>query len=161
MFAAFFLRTADSPPGEVVLLQDSTVRFRFPPATSPQSSMRMTYDSIPLALRAAFDDRNVRSAPVATLALPPHLRILASDTLAAVFRDGADEGWMRFERSWPSSTGYWQLSRPGFTADSLSTLFYFEYRCGPLCGRGQVLHLYRDPHRTWRIRRSILVWGSR
>lgn len=160
MFQTFFAWARSARLAGAYLVQDSTLRVRLPSNVAANSPVGPALDSIPLPLRKAFEEANLRKVSATSMGLPNGVRIVSSDTLNAFFRQGINAGWDAFRRSLPSEPGYLQLGIPAFSPDSTGALLYFEYHCGPLCGSGRLVHLTRDAKRTWSVKNSIVLWIS-
>jgi hypothetical protein len=66
-------------------------------------------------------------------------------------------GWKGFERRYPNSGGYIQVSAVGFSRDRTKAVVYVGHHCGGLCGGGRMFFLERD-NGAWRPTPLIRCW---
>jgi hypothetical protein len=142
-----------APPLTGILVQDSTLRF-----VPIKSQVYGGVDSAAAPLVAALAQANEHKRPVSALGLSNRFRVASTDTLRNIFADHM-HGWERFFSTFPTDRGFYGITAPMFSADSLSALIYVEYHCGGLCGEGALFLVRRDGGR-WRTARRVRYWIS-
>ena len=98
--------------------------------------------------------------PTSALDLPKPLILLTPGELGAIFQFGVGRGWDEFFRRYPQAKGYSSWSRISYGNDGRQALLYYEYHCGGLCGRGDLVLLARDDDDKWHVRQVLNFWIS-
>ncbi|MCU0633829.1 MAG: hypothetical protein MUE41_03050 [Gemmatimonadaceae bacterium] len=148
--------------GTVVVL-DSTFagipRFALRAYTNLPQDSAMRAELYPDSVRRALGNVNERRAPLAAcFAASPRVRLVASDSLVAFFRDGG--GWTTFRARYPGARGFRAVSHPLVAADSASAVVYVMRASDWLAGGGSVLRLERDASGRWVVRAEMRLWVS-
>jgi hypothetical protein len=113
----------------------------------------------PDSVRRAFAAVNTRRAPLAAcLTAPARVELLASDSLAAMFRGG--DGWAAFRGRYPTARGFLAVSQPLVATDSQSAVVYVVTASGWLAGSGRLVRFERDRTRRWVRRAEAFLWMS-
>jgi hypothetical protein len=71
----------------------------------------------------------------------------------------SSDGWQRFHQMYSPSAGVSSATRAVLTGDQRHALIYVAYRCGTLCGFGQIHYLVRTKD-GWRLEHSYRLWVS-
>ena len=69
------------------------------------------------------------------------------------------DGWKRFHQTYSPSAGVLSATRAVLSGNQTHALIYVAYRCGSLCGFGQVHYLVRTKD-AWQLERSYRLWVS-
>jgi hypothetical protein len=69
------------------------------------------------------------------------------------------DGWQRFHQMYSPSAGVLSATRAVLSRDQKHALIYVAYRCGALCGFGQIHYLVRVKG-AWQLERSYRLWVS-
>ena len=159
VYAALLDSIGPKPLPDTLLLGDTTLSFRMPSREVP-AEWRAQFDSIPEDLPLKLEEASLRRRPSSELRLPRPASFVTRTELIDIFVNGP-HGWQDFYQRYPAHRGYMESSPIAFTTDSLNALVYYEYRCGGLCGHGEVVWLRRQTRDApWRIRKRIELWIS-
>ena len=86
----------------------------------------------------------------------PAIKIMNSDTLTSIFKRGAG-GWTYYYNYYGSS--FHSFSMPIFLRNDNYCIFYDDYDCGLLCGKGQLV-LYKLIDGQWVELKRFCDWIS-
>lgn len=67
--------------------------------------------------------------------------------------------WPAYYKEFPGSQGLLTFSRVGFSGDGTQAFFYYNNRCGGLCGTGEYVLMNKRDGR-WTIQQEIGMWVS-
>jgi hypothetical protein len=85
-----------------------------------------------------------------------NVKLVSNDTIEAIFKDRS-KGWAYYYKHF--GHGFSTFSVPIFLRNDSYCLFYSDYHCGGLCGRG-TLTLYRKENNKWVGVKSYCNWIS-
>ena len=86
----------------------------------------------------------------------PNIKVISSDTIKSIFRDHT-KGWPFFNENFGYS--FSRFSFPIFLRNDMYCLFYSDYNCGGLCGRGRLI-LYKKEKDQWVEIKDYCHWVS-
>jgi hypothetical protein len=130
---------ATSPGDSIVIEEHTSVeKLCFDPAS--QSDPR---------LREAGKDYEARGPGPMILGadsfnLGGKVELISATELDSIFADGVFAGWKRFQESHPDIHGYLEVSRVGFSAGKKFAIVYSAVHCGPKCGAGGFITLFKS-----------------
>jgi hypothetical protein len=104
--------------------------------------------------------RNVNTHPALFLTsfqLPIAYQLIDRKDFDAIFKNGG--WWPDYYRKFPSSQGFLNLSRVGFSNDGKQALFYASNKCGGKCGTGTYVVMEKMDS-NWKVAKEILIWIS-
>ena len=70
------------------------------------------------------------------IVIPVQYEIVPKATIYGFFDKNGPGGWTNFNKRFPNSGGYIELSAVGFNSDKTMALVYSGHSCGGLCGGG-------------------------
>jgi hypothetical protein len=111
---------------------------------------------LPRQLRRELIAANLSSMPVPDPAMPSAIYRSRQSLGDAIVGRNATEN---FDREFPDSDGYLELSRAVLSRDGNHALIYVSFRCGSLCGHGTLRYFARTPT-GWRLSKRVLIWVS-
>lgn len=86
--------------------------------------------------------------------------VLATDKeLEAIFSNDVIDGWNRFYKEFPDSSGLINFSNVGFSRDGEQAFLYVIRSCGGLCGAGYYV-LLKKKNAVWEVIGARNVWVS-
>jgi hypothetical protein len=84
--------------------------------------------------------------------------VISSKTIARIFKSGAGEGWIKFNRKYKN--GFATFSVPIFSLDKNICIVYKAWHCDSLCGHGGT-SIYKKINGKWTFLKSIgMIWIS-
>jgi len=86
----------------------------------------------------------------------PNTKVISSDTLNYIFSN-LSNGWSIFYQKY--GEGYYSFSKPIFLRNNTLCLFYYDYNCGDLCGKGN-FSVYKKTWLGWKYYALIYSWMS-
>jgi hypothetical protein len=86
-----------------------------------------------------------------------NLRLIACDTVKAVFADPKADGWREMGKKGVGRI--YSLSVPVFLRNDTFCFFYYDYSCGWLCGQGQFA-IYKKVKGKWVMFATLSSWIS-
>ena len=129
-----------------------------PEGTASVEAMRDDAD-VPEDVRADFMAKNARRVPLypESLAVGIPVTVVSRDSIAGL-SDDPSKHWEIILGTFPGARSLVQVSRVGFSRDSLRALLYLDRSCGDRCGTGWKLQLGRDADNAGRILAAEPVW---
>lgn len=115
-----------------------------------------------------YEQRNktpVALAPKFTLKVPLVLMSAAErDRVFMLTGEGekkvaSPKGMDAFQKLYPKSPGFMNISRIGFNSDRTQAFLYVGFVCGGLCGEGHIFLLVKD-NDVWKIQHAAMTWVS-
>lgn len=94
--------------------------------------------------------------PLFKAQISPHL--VSNDEISKLFKQKGD-GWKRFYKHYPKSSGIWNLSPVGYSDDGREALVYVAHGCGGLCGTGHLFLLAKQDG-VWVVKNRTMLWIS-
>ena len=102
----------------------------------------------------------------ASCQLKPHLdgsltyTLVSDGDVSQLFKEGVGgDGWAKFYKKYPNSSGYWEFSAVGYDKISAEALVYVGHHCGWLCGTGHLVLLAKE-NGSWVVKNRVMLWIS-
>jgi hypothetical protein len=86
--------------------------------------------------------------------------LVSADDFSNLFKKGVGgDGWAKFYKKYPNSSGYWEFSAVGYDKISAEALVYVGHHCGWLCGTGHLVLLAKE-NGSWVVKNRVMLWIS-
>jgi hypothetical protein len=86
--------------------------------------------------------------------------LVSDDDVSKLFKKGrGDDGWAKFYKEYPKSSGYWDFSAVGYNKVGAEALVYVGHHCGFLCGTGHMVLLAKE-NGSWVVKNRVMLWIS-
>jgi hypothetical protein len=156
---------------ERIVLGDHTL-MEYPPIMMAMTQFGGSKDAKTIGESAAketlqdYEQKNKTPLPLApkfTLNVP--LVLMSAAERDRVFmitgekKVAGPKGMEAFQKLYPKSPGFMNISRIGFNSDRTQALLYIGFVCGGLCGEGHIFLLVKE-NGTWKIRHVAMTWVS-